>query len=380
MDEALILERLDNLSKEIRSLKSDVLEELKQDLAPVIKQASPHIVSFLSDVEGEYNNEDLARLFKNLLMNIQNLNSLLDMLKAGMELKDDLGPVTKQTLPKVTDFMAELDGQFDAEELTALLRKTLSNLDHFNSALDMLKAGMELKDDLGPVVKQTLPKITDFMADLDGQFDAEELTTLLRKTLSNLHHFNSALDMLKGAMEFKKDFGPIIMQGWPKVMSFMSDLHEGEFQAEHIADLLRTFLLNVQTFSELMSLIKPATELLEEVKGVLRQYDVFTRTSKILYDMEQKGVFRVMGTVLESLKEFRCSEDQLEVMCSAISDLELGKPSYVGPFEMMNEIRDPNVQETLGMAFKVMRAVGCCLRANRMRQVAEDYPEEYPVT
>ena len=110
MDEALILKRLDSISEEIRSLKSDVLQELKEDLAPVIKQATPHVVSFLSDVEGQYSNEELANLIKNMLTNIGNLNSLLDMLKAGMELKDDLGPVSKHTLPKVTEFMAELDG------------------------------------------------------------------------------------------------------------------------------------------------------------------------------------------------------------------------------------------------------------------------------
>jgi hypothetical protein len=48
--------------------------------------------------------------------------------------------------------------------------------------------------------------------------------------------------------------------------------------------------------------------------------------------------------------------------------------------EIMNEIRDPNVQETLGFAFKIMRTVGCCLRANRIRQMGEDYPEEMPLS
>ena len=33
MDEALILKRLDSISKEIKSLKSDVLEELKEEVS-----------------------------------------------------------------------------------------------------------------------------------------------------------------------------------------------------------------------------------------------------------------------------------------------------------------------------------------------------------
>jgi hypothetical protein len=68
------------------------------------------------------------------------------------------------------------------------------------------------------------------------------------------------------------------------------------------------------------------------------------------------------------------------MVCQAIEEIELGKPYFLGPVEIMNEIRDPNVQETLGFAFKIMRTVGCCLRANRIRQMGEDYPEEMPLS
>ncbi|MFC1524533.1 DUF1641 domain-containing protein, partial [Thermodesulfobacteriota bacterium] len=97
-----------------------------------------------------------------------------------------------------------------------------------------------------------------------------------------------------------------------------------------------------------------------------------------LNELEQRGVLKIINRVMEASSGFRCSDGQLGMVCKAIEEIDLGKPSYVGPIEIMNEIRDPNVQETLGFAFKMMRAVGCCLRANRLRQVAEDYPEEYP--
>ncbi len=261
MDETLILERLDRLSEEIQSLKSDVLEELKQDLAPVIKQATPHVTSFLADIEGEYSNEEMAHLVKNLLLNIQNLNSAMNMLKAGMELKDDAMPIIQQILPKVTTFLDEVDGQYDSEEVVALVRKLLSNLENFNSALEMMKAGMELKDDMMPIIQQILPKVISFLNELD-----------------------------------------------------------------------------------------------------------------------QRGVFKILNRVMDVAGGFRCSEDQLGTMCKAIEEIELGKPYFLGPVEIMNEIRDPNIQETLGFAFKMMRAVGCCLRANRMRQMAADYPEEMPIS
>ena len=40
MNEALILEKLDKLSDEVRSLRSDVLQELRQDLEPILKQVA----------------------------------------------------------------------------------------------------------------------------------------------------------------------------------------------------------------------------------------------------------------------------------------------------------------------------------------------------
>ncbi len=38
MNEALILEKLDRLSDEVRTLKSDVLAELRQEIAPLLNQ------------------------------------------------------------------------------------------------------------------------------------------------------------------------------------------------------------------------------------------------------------------------------------------------------------------------------------------------------
>ena len=376
MNEALILERLDNLSREIQSLKSSVLDELKQDLVPVINQATPRVMTFLSELEGHYSNEDLALLVKNILINVKNLNSLLDMLKAGMELKEDLGPVVRQGAPKVTSLLAELEGQADLTAIGEVVRKALANLENFGTAFDMLKAGMELKDDLGPVVKQALPKVTAFMAELDGQVDMQQMADLLRKVLANMENFSTALDMLKAGMELKDDLGPVVKQALPKINAFMAEL-DGEFEMEDLASLLRNFLINIRTFDRMLGMVKPGAELVDELANIARQYDMITKVVQTLNALEQRGIFKIMGRIFEAVQDFKCSDDQLNTMCSAISEVDLKTPSYVGPMEIMNEIRDPNVQETIGAAFKIMRAVGCCLRAQRIRHLHEEFPDEY---
>jgi hypothetical protein len=134
-----------------------------------------------------------------------------------------------------------------------------------------------------------------------------------------MENFNSAMEMLKAGMELKDDMMPIIQQILPKVIGFMNEL-------------------------------------------------------------EQRGVFKILNRVMDAAEGFRCSDGQLGMVCNAIEEIDLGKPYFLGPVEIMNEIRDPNIQETLGFAFKIMRAVGCCLRANRMRQMAEDFPDEMPLS
>ncbi len=361
MDEALILERLDNLSNEIRSMKSSVLDDLKQEILPVIQQASPRVMEYLSDLDGHYNNEDLAHLVKNLLMNVQNLNSMLNTMKAGMELKEDLGPVVKQALPRATDFFAELDGQMDTEELGALVRNTLGNLHHLNSAVGMLKSGMELKEDLGPVVQQTLPKAIDFFAEVGENLDTAELNTLIRKTLANLQNFNSALDMLKSGVEFKEDLGPVIQMALPKIQNFMADLHEGEFQGEQLGNLMKTFLLNAQTFSELMDQIKPMTEFVNEVKVIVRQVDVFGKMNTTLDELESCGLMRLTRTMKASFDEIDCSSDQINEMCEAIADIDLSKAEPVGPFGAYRNLKDPKVQKAMGVGFMMLRTMGTLL-------------------
>jgi uncharacterized protein YjgD (DUF1641 family) len=313
MDEALILERLDNLSSEIRSLKSNMLEELKQDL----------------------------------------------------------GPVIQQLLPKATQALAEIDDQFEPAELTALIRNTLCNLKHFNSALGMMKAGMELKEDLGPVVQQSLPRMIEFAAELDGQFNMDDFQALLRKTLSNLGNIASALDTLNATMELKNDLGQVMKIALPKVQEFMADLHEGEFQAEQLGNLMRTFLLNVQTFSDLMNMLKPMTEFINDAGVVVRQADIFSKVNKTLDGMQHCGLMKLMNTVMESLKEIDCTSEQVEQMCEIIYEMDFKKSNKITPFGAYKKMKDPKVQEALGAGFMMLELIGTMLQTYRAHNAAK---------
>ncbi|NNK95905.1 MAG: hypothetical protein HKP41_16270, partial [Desulfobacterales bacterium] len=197
MNEALILEKLDQLSAEVQSLKSDVLQDLKRDLEPVLKQAQPNLVNFFADVEDEYTNEKAVHLAKNVLTSLDELNEMVDTLKAGVELKNDLVPIAMQAYPSTISFFNELEGDFHVDELTVLLRKVLTNLENLGEAVDMLKAGVELRDDLVPIIELVYPRILRFMNSLhEGEFQAEQLGDLLHTILINIHTLSDLLNMV----------------------------------------------------------------------------------------------------------------------------------------------------------------------------------------
>jgi hypothetical protein len=305
MNEALILEKLDQLSAEVKSLKSDVLQELKRDLEPLLKQAQPGMDSFLTDIEDGYTSEKAVHLAKNVLTSLDELNERVDTLKAGVELKNDLVPIAQQAYPSTINFFNELEGDFHIDELTILLRKVLTNLENLGEAVDMLKAGVELRDDLIPIVQLI----------------------------------------------------------YPRLLRFMNSLHEGEFQAEKLGDLLHTVLINIHTLSDLLNMVQPMTELVKEFTTVMQGSDVMNSVNVWLDSLQQSsGVVKLAGTAWAQVKRLDYNDKQVEEICQAITSFDMSKIEPVGPVAMIKHMRDPKVQTALGFLFTILMSMGTVLQ------------------
>ncbi len=302
MDEALILQKLDALSNEIQSLKTGMVAELRKDMLPISQQTGPLVSDCLSDLDQEHRREDLVHFMRNMVLNVETLNSLLSTVKGAMELKNEMEPIAKQVLPRITDLFADFDGQYDLDEIAALLRNTLSNVQHFNTAITLLKSGMELKDDIEPMAKLLLPRIIGLFAEMDGQVDVEEFATLIRNTLGNMHHFNTAITLLKSGMELKDEIEPIAKLTLPKIIDFIG---------------------------------------------------------------EMGGMLTLAGAALESLKNCKFSPAQAEAMSSVIRSIDLSKPNRIGPVGALKKLYDPKIQEALGVVFTMLEAMGSLVQAHR---------------
>ena len=306
MNEALILEKLDQLSAEVQSLKSDVMQDIKKDLEPVLKDAVPSLSSVLEDIDDRYTKEKAIHLAQNVLTSLDELNDIVDTVKAGMELKGDMMPVVKQVYPSTINFFNDLSGEFHVDELTILLRKLVTNLDALGESMDMLKAGVELRDEMIPIVKLM----------------------------------------------------------YPRIIRFMKSLHEGEFQAEKVGDLLHMVLINVHTLSDLLNMVQPMTEFVKEFTAVMKGSDIMNSVNLWLDSLQQSsGIVKVAGVSWTQLKRLDYNEKQVEEICNAISGLDFNKAEPVGPFTLMKKMRDPKVQSALGFMFMMLETMGTVVLA-----------------
>ncbi|MGW8192989.1 MAG: DUF1641 domain-containing protein [Desulforhopalus sp.] len=305
MNEALILEKLDKLSDEVQSLKSDVLLELKQELGPVLPPPQPSLPGFLKEVDDDYSNEKLVQVTQTLLASLEELNEVIGGVKAGVEFKADMAPIVKQVYPKTIEFFADLEGQFHIDELIILLRKALTSLDQMGEGLDMLRAGVELRDEMVPILQLM----------------------------------------------------------YPRLLRFLNSLHEGEFQAEKLGDLLHTVLINIHTLSDLLNMVQPMTEFVKEVGVLMKETDVINGLNIWLDGLQQgSGLVKLAGTLFGFLKRLDVNEQQIEEICQVIENMDFTKVKPIGPIGMIKQVNDPKVQEAFGFLFMMLQTVGTILQ------------------
>jgi uncharacterized protein YjgD (DUF1641 family) len=129
-DLSALLQKLDALSGEVKGLAAQLeaqrrsqlaLEELVQDLTPVFNQAFKKVVGELAEVDGQFTAEELLFMAKRMLANTHRFNALLDQLESALDL---LGEVDKLSKPVFQTAVTSLD-QFERKGYFTFAREGL---------------------------------------------------------------------------------------------------------------------------------------------------------------------------------------------------------------------------------------------------------------
>lgn len=112
-EQASITERLDRIEAQLAPLTAtaQTVSELRDELAPRVNEAVHALIVQLADVETDFQLEDLVFLIKKLMRNTRNLNFTLDQLKNLIDFALTAEPLMKTTVPQVIFYLDALERQ-----------------------------------------------------------------------------------------------------------------------------------------------------------------------------------------------------------------------------------------------------------------------------
>jgi hypothetical protein len=110
-NEEMILDRLHRLEQEIAPVSDSAksIRELKEDLAPRVNEAVKALIVELADVEADFQLEDLLFLIKKAMRNVRNLTFTLDQLKNLIDFFLIAEPLFKSTVPQIIFYLDDLE-------------------------------------------------------------------------------------------------------------------------------------------------------------------------------------------------------------------------------------------------------------------------------
>ena len=104
-------ERIENMEENLSILteSANSINELKEDLAPRVTELVQALIVELSDIEEDFNIDDLIYLVKKVLRNINNFDFVLEQTTNLVDFVVSVEPLLKITVPEVTQRLDELD-------------------------------------------------------------------------------------------------------------------------------------------------------------------------------------------------------------------------------------------------------------------------------
>ena len=174
-NEEQILERIERLENEIapmaRAARS--MGELREELTPRVNEAVQALIVELADVESDFQIEDLLFLIKKAMRNVRNLNFTLDQLQNLIDFAQTAEPLMKSTVPQIIYYLDDLErkGLF---QMATVFIDVMTKIGESHTPEDMEQIGDGMVELIGILKKLTAPEalaLLDKAADLPTSVD-----------------------------------------------------------------------------------------------------------------------------------------------------------------------------------------------------------------
>ena len=158
-NEELILKRLDHLEDEIAPVAESArsMRELRDELEPRLNEAVQALIVELADVEADFQVEDLLYLMKKSMRNVRNFTFALDQLKNLIDFALTVEPLLKTTVPEIITYLNDLE-QKGLFNILPVILKITEKLAQSYTAEELEQLGGCLVDLMSVVQKLTTPE------------------------------------------------------------------------------------------------------------------------------------------------------------------------------------------------------------------------------
>jgi uncharacterized protein YjgD (DUF1641 family) len=121
-DNARILEEIAALRAEMAPVANAArsMDNLRRDLAPRVEEAVRALIMELAEVESDFQLEDLLALVKQSMRNVKTFSRALDQLGSLLTFVDNVEPLVRQSVPVWISALEELEAKGVFTALTAL--------------------------------------------------------------------------------------------------------------------------------------------------------------------------------------------------------------------------------------------------------------------
>jgi len=174
-NEELILDRLDRLEQEIAPMAETArsIMELREDLTPRVNEAVKALIVELSDLEADFQSEDLIFLIKKAMRNVRNLTFLLEQLKNLTDFALTAEPLLKSTVPQIIYYFDDLE-QKGVFRIANTSLEIIQKIGETYTEEDLEQIGEGLVKLMGIAKKLTTPEaltLLDNAAELPSKID-----------------------------------------------------------------------------------------------------------------------------------------------------------------------------------------------------------------
>jgi uncharacterized protein YjgD (DUF1641 family) len=160
----LILEGIDRLERRVAPLTAtaQALSELRSEMAPRVNEAVQALIRELADVEADFQLEELFFLVKKAMRNVKNFSFALDQMKNLIDFTTTVEPLLKSSVPQMIQYLdgLERNGVF---RLLTLGLDVLKKIGAMYSEQEMEKIGAGVVRLAGTLRHLTRPESLEFL-------------------------------------------------------------------------------------------------------------------------------------------------------------------------------------------------------------------------